>query len=63
MKRKIRTILEAGSNDGLEIYTGKTKSMILSHHPNSGQNKNVGTSNVSIKNVTNSNICGQNYEI
>jgi hypothetical protein len=38
---------------GLEINAEKTKYMIMSHHPNSGQNWNVRIANESFENVAN----------
>jgi hypothetical protein len=36
---------------GLEINAEKKKYMIMSRHPNSGQNQNIRTANESFKNV------------
>jgi hypothetical protein len=38
MKDNTETLLEASRDVGLEINAEKTKYMIMSHHPNSGQN-------------------------
>jgi hypothetical protein len=45
-------ILEAIMDAGLEISAWKTKYMIMSSHPNSGQNKNIRKANESFGNVT-----------
>jgi hypothetical protein len=37
IKKNRETLLEASSDVGLEIYVEKTKYMIMSCHPNSGQ--------------------------
>jgi hypothetical protein len=43
----------AGRDNGLEIINAeKTKYMIMSRHPNSGQNQNIRTANESFENVT-----------
>jgi hypothetical protein len=38
IKEKTETLLEPSRDVGLEITAEKTKYMITSHHPNSGQN-------------------------
>jgi hypothetical protein len=45
------TNLEASRDIGLEINAEKTKHMIMSLHPNSGQNQNIRTANESFENV------------
>jgi hypothetical protein len=45
------TLLEASRDIGLEINAEKTKYTIMSHHPNSGQNRNIRTANESFKKV------------
>jgi hypothetical protein len=45
------TLLEASRDIGLEINAEKTKYMIMSRHPNSGQNQNVKIANESFENV------------
>jgi hypothetical protein len=47
---KTETFLQAGRDIGLEINAEKTKYMIMSRHPNSGQNQNM-TANESFGNV------------
>jgi hypothetical protein len=51
IKENTETLLEASRDDGLEINAEKTNYMIMSHHPNSGQNQNVRTGNESFENV------------
>jgi hypothetical protein len=45
------TFLEASRDIGLEINVEKTKYMIISRHPNSGQNQNKRIANESFENV------------
>jgi hypothetical protein len=48
-----QTHLEASRDDaGLEINAEKTKYMIMSRHPNSGQNQNIRIANESFENMT-----------
>jgi hypothetical protein len=42
---------EASRDIGLEINAEKTKYMVMSRHPNSGQNQNIRTANESFENV------------
>jgi hypothetical protein len=51
IKENTETLLEAGRDVGLEINIEKTKYMILSRHPNSGQNQNIRIANESFENV------------
>jgi hypothetical protein len=41
IKESTETLLEASRDVGLEINAEKTKYMIMSRHPNSGQNQNI----------------------
>jgi hypothetical protein len=50
-KENTETLLEASRDTGLEINAEKTKYMIMSHHPNSGQNQNIRITNESFENV------------
>jgi hypothetical protein len=50
-KHNKESLLEASRDIGLEIYAEKTKYMIMSHHPNSGQNQNTRTATESFENV------------
>jgi hypothetical protein len=47
----LKTLLEASRDIGPEINAEKTKYMIMSRHPNSGQNQNIRTANESFENV------------
>jgi hypothetical protein len=53
IKENSETLLEASRDIGLEINAEKTKYMIMSRHPNSGQNQNIRIANESFKNVAN----------
>jgi hypothetical protein len=50
-KENTETLLDAGRDVGLEINAEKTKYMIMSRHPNSGQNQNIRITNESFENV------------
>jgi hypothetical protein len=45
IKENKESLLEASRNVGLEVNAGKTKYMIMPHHPNSRQNQNMRTAN------------------
>jgi hypothetical protein len=51
IKENTETLLEASRDISLEINAEKTKYMITSGHPNSGQNQNVRIANESFENV------------
>jgi hypothetical protein len=51
IKENTETLLEASRDEGLEINAEKTKYMIMSRHPNSGQNQNIRITNESFENV------------
>jgi hypothetical protein len=51
IKENSDTLLEASMDIGLEIIAEKTKYMIMSHHPNSGQNQNIRITNESFEKV------------
>jgi hypothetical protein len=51
IKENTDTLLEASRDIGLEINAEKTKYMIMSHYPNSGQNQNIRIANESFENV------------
>jgi hypothetical protein len=51
IKENKETLLEASRDIGLEINAEKTKYMILSRHPNSGQNQNIRIDNESFQNL------------
>jgi hypothetical protein len=51
IKENSETLLEASRDIGLEIGAEKTKYMIMSRHPNSGQNQNIRIANESFEMV------------
>jgi hypothetical protein len=51
IKESTETFLEASRDVGLEINAEKTEYMMMSHHPNGGQNQNVRIVNESYENV------------
>jgi hypothetical protein len=51
IKENRETLLEANRNIGLEMNAKKTKYMIMSRHPNSGENRNIRTASESSENV------------
>jgi hypothetical protein len=51
IKAKTETLLEASRDIGLEINAEKTKYMIMSRHPISGQNQSIRIANESFENV------------
>jgi hypothetical protein len=51
IKENTGTLLEASRDIGLEINAEKTKYMIMSRHPNSGQNQNIRRANESFEKV------------
>jgi hypothetical protein len=51
IKENSETLLEASRDIGLEINAEKTMYMIMSCHPNSGQNQNIRIANESFENV------------
>jgi hypothetical protein len=51
IKENSETLLETSRDIGLEINAEKTKYMIMSLHPNSGQNQNIRIDNESFENV------------
>jgi hypothetical protein len=51
IKEKTETLSEASRDIGLEINAEKTKYMIMSRHPSSGQNQNIRIANESFENV------------
>jgi hypothetical protein len=50
IKENTETILEASRVIGLEINAEKTKCMVMSLHPSSGQNQNIRVANESLEN-------------
>jgi hypothetical protein len=51
IKENRETLLEASRDIGLDINAEKTKYMIMSRYPNSGQNQNIRIANESFENV------------
>jgi hypothetical protein len=51
IKEKTETLSRASRDVGLEINVEKAKYMIMSRHPNSGQNQNIMTATESFENV------------
>jgi hypothetical protein len=51
IKEKAETLSEASRDNGLEINAEKTQYMIMSRHPNSGQNQNIRIANELFENV------------
>jgi hypothetical protein len=51
VKENSETLLEASWDVRLEINAEKVKYMIMSRHPNSGQNNNIWIANESFENV------------
>jgi hypothetical protein len=52
IKKNSETLSEASRDMGLEINAEKTKYMIMSRYPNSGQNQNIRIANESFENVS-----------
>jgi hypothetical protein len=51
VKEKTETLLEVSRDIGLEINAERSKYMIMSHNPNSGQNQNIRTDDELFENV------------
>jgi hypothetical protein len=51
IKENTETLLEASRDTDLQVNAEKTKYVIISRHPNSGQNQNIRTANESFENV------------
>jgi hypothetical protein len=51
IKENTETLLQVSRDVGVEINAEKAKYMIMSHHPNSGQNQNIRIANESFENV------------
>jgi hypothetical protein len=52
IKKNTETLIDAGKKVGLEINIEKTKHMLLSHHQNVGQNRDIKIANRSFENVS-----------
>jgi hypothetical protein len=59
IKEITESLLEASRDVGPEINAERTKYMVMSRHPNSGQNQNIRIANESFENVGNSNTWGR----
>jgi hypothetical protein len=59
IRENSETLLEASRDIGLEINAEKTKYMVMSCLPNSGQNQNIMIANESFEKWKNSNILGR----
>jgi hypothetical protein len=51
IEENTESLLEACRDTGQEINSEKTKYMLMSRHPNSGQNQNIRIANESFENV------------
>jgi hypothetical protein len=51
IKKNTETLIDASKEVGLEINAEKTKCMLLSHHQNVGQNRDIKIANRSFENV------------
>jgi hypothetical protein len=51
IKGNTETLLEASRDIGLEMNADKTKNMIMSRYPNSGQNQKIRIANESLEKV------------
>jgi hypothetical protein len=59
IKQNTESLLGASRDVGLEISAEKTKYMIMSRHPKSGQNQNIRIGNESFENVATFRYWGQ----
>jgi hypothetical protein len=51
IKKNTKTLIDANKDVGLEINVDKTKYMLLSHHQNVGQNRDINIANKSFENI------------
>jgi glutamine amidotransferase PdxT len=51
IKKNTETLTDASKEVGLEVNIEKTKYMVLSFHPNAGENHNIKTGSKSFENV------------
>jgi hypothetical protein len=63
IKKNTETLLDASRDIGLEINAEKTKYMIMSRHPNSGQNQNIRIANESFERWQSSNTWGLKHRL
>jgi hypothetical protein len=52
IKKNTETLIDASKEVGLEINSEKTKYMLLSHHRNIGQNRDIKIASRSFENVS-----------
>jgi hypothetical protein len=52
IKKNTESLIDASKEVGLEIKVEKTKCMLLSHHQNVGQNRDIKIANRSFENVS-----------
>jgi hypothetical protein len=52
VKKNTETLIDASKEVGLEINVEKTKCMLLSHHQNAGQNRDIKIASKSFENVS-----------
>jgi hypothetical protein len=52
IKENTETLIDASTEVGLEINAEKTKYMLLSHHQNAGQNRDIKAANRLFENVS-----------
>jgi hypothetical protein len=52
IEKNIETLSDASKEVGLEVYAEKTKCMLLSHHQNAGQNRDIKVANISFEILT-----------
>jgi hypothetical protein len=52
IKKNTETLIDASKEIGIEINVQKTKYMLLSHHQNVGQNRDIKIANRSFQNVS-----------
>jgi hypothetical protein len=51
-KKKMKTLIDASKEVGLEVNTEKTKCMLLSRHQNAGESYDIKIANRCSENVT-----------
>jgi hypothetical protein len=49
IKKSTQTLIDVSKEAGLEVNTEKTKYMLLSHHQNTGQNRDIKVANRCLK--------------
>jgi hypothetical protein len=51
IKKNMGSLTDASKEVGLEVNVDKTKYMLLSHHQNAGQSRDIKVANISFENV------------